>query len=121
MLDLDFLNEKKKNFLQKELKAPSVFSFFPHLRIFVIRRSVSEWTHYVIRDLWMDQLLESVGMLVIDRAGADVTCHSLQALFLFLSLAWYDQYVTLWPWGSLAHFMLDHVAESKLFRCSECW
>lgn len=56
--------------------------FLP-LRAFLIelkwkekQQSVSERIHYVIRDLGMDQLLQSVGMPVIDSAHADVTRHS---------------------------------------------
>lgn len=64
----------------------------------------------------MDQLLESVRMPVIDSAHADVTHHSSHT-----SLSRYDQYVVLQPWGSLAHFMLYHVADSELFKRTERW
>lgn len=41
----------------------------------------TESIHYVVCDLWMDQLLESVGMPVIDSAHADVTHHSSHTSF----------------------------------------
>lgn len=60
------------------------------------RQSVPVGIHYVMHDLWMDQLLRSVGMPLIDSTDADVTQHSSHA-----SLPRYDQYVMPWPWGRL--------------------
>lgn len=112
---MHFLLQKESKVASRTQKFLIVSTFFKDFHCQESKwRSVSVRIHYGIRDLWMDQLLESVGMLVIDRADADVTCHSSRALSLALSR--YDQYVMLRPWGSLAHFMLYHVAESKLFR-----
>lgn len=76
------------------------------------RQSVSDRIHYVIRDLWMDQLLQSVGMPLIDSANADVTCHGSHTS---LSLPIWSVCNAA---ASLARFVLYHVADSEPFRCS---